>query len=325
MNKKNLIVLISILAVFITGIASGIFIMNFMGTSISTGVVLKSDNGTCFLVSHNSPIRLCDYSEKGNQFEKYTDGDKILVIHDGVAESYPASTLPLFTLKISDGSIEDVPENVISSLTELGWLTDDTSESHLTFTDEPVFIGDENANFSICVPEGWSYETSESSKFSENKYFGISIFRSDSPESTITVEFTEGFGVCGTGLRTEETTIGGYKAHKGIYDGNASFSYILFEDTPGFYVIQNNTDSLWWAEHKDAALEILDTIKIAEGIIFHDAALKIAQEKAAGEYKKQYSEYSYTDGTWTFTFETDKTAQSITVDKDGNILYNAKT
>lgn len=325
MKKKIIITIAAILAVFITGIAAGVLIMNFQGISVSTGVALRSDNGSCFLVSNNSPVRLSDYSEKGDRFDGLSDGDKILVLHGVTQESYPASTFAYSVIKLSDGTIDDVPETVITALTELGWIEGDEKESSLTFSDAPVYLGNENANFSIEIPDGWSYETTLTSSLAPSTAFGISIFHDLSPESTVTVEFTESFGVCGTGLRTEDITIGGYSASKGIYDGNPTFNYVVFDDTPGFYVIYNNADGDWWAQHKNEIWEILGTIKIADGIIFRDDALKIAKEAATGEYIQQYNEYSHENGTWTFTFETEKTAQSITIDKNGNILYNAKT
>ncbi len=318
--KKRLIITISVLlAVFVVGITAGVLLMNFSGLGISTGVVLKSDNGTCFLISHNSPIRLSDYSPDGNKFDSLSDGDKILVLHNGIAESYPASTLPYLTLKLADGTTEDVPESVISSLTELGWLGVDAPESIPEITGSPVYMGNENANFSITLPEGWSYEETPESPIIQSQGFGISIYHTSAPESTITIEFTESFGVCGTGLRTEEITIGEYKATKGIYDGNPTFDYIIFENTPGFYVIHNYADASWWAEHKNEISSILGTIRLADGIILHGDALEIALSQAKGEYTPQYNEYSAADGLWTFVFETDETSETIKIDKNGNI------
>ena len=320
MKKKIIITIAVILAVCITGITAGALIMNFQGISVSTGVALKSENGTCFLVNNNSPIRLSDFSEKGDRFNGLSDGDKILVLHGVTQESYPASTFAYFAVKLSDGTIDDVPETVITALTELGWLEGAENESSLTFSEPAVCLGNENANFSIEIPDGWSYETTTTSPLAPSTGFGISIFHDLSPESTVTVEFTESFGVCGTGLRTEEITVGEYKAHKGIYDGSPTFDYIVFEDTPGFYVIYNYADAAWWAQHKNEIWEILATIKIADGILFHDDALTIAASQAKGEYKEQYNEYSHKDGTWSFTFETTETAQVIKVDKNGNVI-----
>lgn len=320
MKKKVLIVIAVLLAVFIAGITAGTLLINSLTLGIHTGVVLKSDNGTCFLVSHNSPIRLCDYSQEGRQYDHLSDGDKILVFHNGINESYPASTFSYLTIKLDDGSIEDVPQGVIDSLTQLGWIENTDYTGGLDFSSEPVRLGDENANFSISIPEGWSFEKTEASPLAPVQGFGISIYHNSSPERTVTVEFTESFGVCGTGLRTEDVEIGGYKACKGIYDGSPSFSYIVFEDTPGFYVIHNNTDGEWWAQHKNEITQILGTLKIADSIIFHDEALEIAKADARGEYIAEYNEYSAEDGIWSFTFEAEETTQIIKIGKNGQII-----
>ena len=138
MKKKLIITIAVIVALIISGITAGVILSNSLSFSIGTGVVLKSENGTCFLIKNNSPVRLCDYSEKGDRFEDLSDGDKVLVFHNSIAESYPASTLAYCAIKLQDGTIEDVPEAVITSLTQLGWFGSAENGSDLIFTDTPV-------------------------------------------------------------------------------------------------------------------------------------------------------------------------------------------
>lgn len=454
--KKKLIISISVIAIFfIIGITGGIALSNLGGMGLTSGIMLKTDNNTCFLISHNSPIRLSDMSGKEDRFGNFESGDKVLVLHTGVNESYPASTGVYFCIKTGKGNEADIPANVTDSLKELGWIKKDGTEPQnekLVFSEKYLrtsfsFDGDENtvfpytvtintyeeltayyennkenfylddefkdtikeynreffhnntliisvleegsgsvshtvekiekngdeiyvhikrnvpevgtcdmayhhiftaveksqtrncnvklfvdgkdtskkwervfmqkdfANLSLYLPENWDYEEFTGT---EGEYFGISFFNINAPESTFSLEFTYGFGVCGTGLHTEDITVNGYKAHKGIYDGNPTFDYILFEDTPGFYVIKNNTDGKWWQEYGQELNEILETIKIAEGIIFREEALAIAQKNANGENKKQYNEYDFKTGEWTFVFETSETSQTVKIDKDGN-------
>ncbi|MBR2724250.1 MAG: hypothetical protein IKB72_02280, partial [Ruminococcus sp.] len=183
-----------------------------------------------------------------------------------------------------------------------------------------VKIAEENANIFLSLPEDWEYTETGNEPDSETNRSGISFYHSSDPENNITIEFTDAFGVCGTGLRTEDIRINSYNASMGIYDSCPTFSYIVFENTPGFYIIYNNADAVWWQKYEDDVRAIFSTLRIAEGIVFREEALTIAKEKAKGEYKQAYNEYSIKDGVWTFTFEAEKTAQSITVDKDGNIL-----
>lgn len=452
--KKKIIITVSvILSVFIIGAVAATLFFNSFSISVSTGSALLSENGTLFLVKRNSPVRLSFDSGKAYP-ENIGNGDSLLVIHNGVNESYPASTLAYFVVKTADGELSDIPEEVISSMKSLGWLGDgfgeensteesldfkvkyiktalpeedssfpsylliedsasldeykslknkglnedfynavssyndefflenslfvahieegsgsnshkadrvlrkgnetavyidtvspevgtcdmayhhilvelkksdiENTEVRLYFNGKKILVGmksytfsEDYANFSISLPENWDYEELSDTP---DKCFGISIFEKSSPESTVTIEFSEMFGVCGTGLRTEGTEIGGYEAHMGIYDSNPTFDYIVFEDTPGFYVIKNNADILWWRENKEEITEILSTLKIAEGIVFRSEAVEIAKKEGQGEYKREYCDYDCENGLWNINFIKEETEQIVKIDKSGNIV-----
>jgi hypothetical protein len=65
----------------------------------------------------------CNLRTCGELFAKLTDGDKVLVFHSAIAESYPAQTGVYGIFKLSDGSITDIPDEVLDILTDLGWRT----------------------------------------------------------------------------------------------------------------------------------------------------------------------------------------------------------
>ena len=138
-NKKwilpTCIVLGVIISLAVSFFAFLVF-MNSRGYGISVGRALYAKDGSCMLVvDENSPIRMSDRSnktEKGELFRGITTGDKILVVHTGIEESYPAHTGAYFVVKLSDGSREDIPDKVIENLTAMGWL------SHL-YSDEFSF------------------------------------------------------------------------------------------------------------------------------------------------------------------------------------------
>lgn len=119
MKKK--ILLISLLSVILILIL-GILFMAKNSISFSTGVCIAADNGEYLMVIDNSPVSMHRVSGKDRGFPDLDTGDKIFVIHDGIAESYPGKTGVYFILKLSDGDINDVPAEVISQLRELGWL-----------------------------------------------------------------------------------------------------------------------------------------------------------------------------------------------------------
>lgn len=142
MKKKIIITVAIICAVFVLGISAGTFLMN-SSIGISTGHVLISENGACFLIKGNSPVRLSDYSENG-VFPELKTGDRVLVVHDGIAESYPASTLCRFCIKTGNGSISDIPEEVISSMTQLGWLGENSEDNEKEISFDAQLIRTEN-------------------------------------------------------------------------------------------------------------------------------------------------------------------------------------
>ena len=49
------------------------------------------------------------------------NGDEVLVLHDGINESYPGQTGAYAIFKLKDGDIDDISAEVLTSLTELGW------------------------------------------------------------------------------------------------------------------------------------------------------------------------------------------------------------
>lgn len=116
-------VLIAVAAVFLLvgGILWG---ASRRSLSLSVGHCLVGDNGSCVLVTDGSPIQLSDCTKKGQLLAGLSSGDRILVLHDGVAESYPARTGAYGIWKLRNGSIEEIPTPVLDSLRELGWAFD---------------------------------------------------------------------------------------------------------------------------------------------------------------------------------------------------------
>ena len=118
MKKKRL--LIGILCVAVVLIAGALFMAkNRIGFSI--GNCIEADNGRYLIVLDNSPIAMHQRSGKESMFPDLDTGDKIFIVHDGINETYPGKTGLYFILKLSNGNIGDVPEEIITQLQELGW------------------------------------------------------------------------------------------------------------------------------------------------------------------------------------------------------------
>lgn len=86
----------------------------------TVGRCLIADNGSILLIDGNSPIVLS--TKDPDMLKNLSTGDKIMVFHDGVRESYPAQTLAKMVIKLGGGTKADIPAEVLSQLAELGWI-----------------------------------------------------------------------------------------------------------------------------------------------------------------------------------------------------------
>ena len=98
-------------------------------TSLSTGVCLVTTDGTCLLVCGNSPIVLSNRTGRSDAFSDLQTGDRLLVLHDGVEESYPARTGAYAVFRQGRGTVADIPQAVIDQLSQLGWTVKDAAPS----------------------------------------------------------------------------------------------------------------------------------------------------------------------------------------------------
>lgn len=115
MKKKLLL----FTAIFI--LISGVYILACRGLGVSTGIYLKTEDNVSILIKNETPIVMSVRTEK-NVFDGIKNGEKIIVIHDGIAETYPAKTGAYAVFKIKNSDNAEIPEAVIKQLTDLGWL-----------------------------------------------------------------------------------------------------------------------------------------------------------------------------------------------------------
>lgn len=117
MKKKILTALLLLV------LAAGI--LGFMASrslGFSSGRCLVADGDTVMLILEGSPIVM---HPRGSAWmlDGLATGDEILVLHDGIQESYPGGTGVYALVRLGGGSIDDIPAQVIDQLTELGWLS----------------------------------------------------------------------------------------------------------------------------------------------------------------------------------------------------------
>lgn len=115
--KKKILVIVSVI---VCVVAIGVFILAGKNISPSVGQYLRADNSDMIILD-NSPIVMSTRND--NMFEKHENGDKILIFHDGIQESYPGSTGVYLSVKLSDGHISHISESVLRELHELGWIS----------------------------------------------------------------------------------------------------------------------------------------------------------------------------------------------------------
>jgi len=89
----------------------------------SVGRCLVADNGSYLFIDGSSPIVMSTRREKEKVFAGLETGDKILILHNGIEESYPGGTGVYWCMKLENGAQADIPEQVVEELAELGWIT----------------------------------------------------------------------------------------------------------------------------------------------------------------------------------------------------------
>jgi hypothetical protein len=268
-HKKLLTVLFSIVAVFLflmAFIAIVFGIMTTKGYGITEGRFLITATGSYMLIDeNNSPIVMSNQSKK-DLFTDLSSGDEILVLHDGIQESYPASTGAYYCIKLNDGKPEHIPTSLIESLSEMGWLKKEISGTRVECVGE-------NYKISITIPDNWEFETDtyNSDWILENleslkenpTYRGpadtIEFRPADANEKDgqIVFRFDDSFGVCGTGLESKAVYLGKYAGNMGIYDNDEKWSFIVLDKN---YVIINQSGD-WWNDYEDEVMKILSTIE----------------------------------------------------------------
>ena len=156
MKNRKMIIVIGAIGFILALMIAAVGIIAVKGFGISTGRYLKAKNGTSMIVIDNSPIQMSNRTSKTKVelFDKFDVGDEILIIHDGIAETYPGKTGVYAAFKLSEGTSEDIPQTVVKQLTELGWLLEgiqpngtlpgdvyEVTVSYANWVEEEVFFG----------------------------------------------------------------------------------------------------------------------------------------------------------------------------------------
>lgn len=178
-------------------------------------------------------------------------------------------------------------------------------------------------DMAITIPEGWRWEAVQTHDQTE----GIRFWKED--DRALDFElfcWTDGYGICGTGVTSEEIALPGGATlweHTEEIEG-ALWLSLCFMETPGSYVLQP-TDTITretWDACRSEVLSILDTAQFGRGIMTEQQAIDAAAEQYAGEYAMAYGHFDVKSGAWTVRFstgETGSTAAAYTVAANGTV------
>ena len=183
------------------------------------------------------------------------------------------------------------------------------------------------------LPEGWSWENAGDN--GTNKTEGIRFYKTDDPTVSYTLLcWTGGYGICGTGVTSEELTLAnGMKVWQHTEEdtekGTMGMADIFFEDAPGSYVASPSdtmTTEVWNA-NRDELLSILGTVQLGRKSVTMQAAMDAAKAQYTGEYDQVYATYDVTSGAWTVSFSKSAAGAKtdrLVVDAAGKVMAAGK-
>ncbi|MDE6053922.1 MAG: hypothetical protein K2G55_09205 [Lachnospiraceae bacterium] len=160
---------------------------------------------------------------------------------------------------------------------------DSTDTSVETSENTVVSQGGPYGKISLSIPDGWRYETCPmDSGLTVYGLYGIRFYPEDASSGYITLNYIDSFGVCGTGLATEQATIAGNPASIGTYDNNQYWDYISFRDDYDGIVAMTYYVEGWWETYSDQVMDILDTLSFDStvkegGAYIYDSAYDLDQ------------------------------------------------
>ncbi len=91
--------------------------------SVRVGTCIKTENGSCMLLMEDSPVVLSGKTAFA-RFDEYRTGDRLLVLHDGILETYPGRTGAYLVIRFRKGEDTAIPQEILVALNEMGWTVE---------------------------------------------------------------------------------------------------------------------------------------------------------------------------------------------------------
>ena len=127
-----------------------------------------------------------------------------------------------------------------------------------------VVYAENGVSITLQLPESWEYTVTYLTDEALNAGIsaGITFWPVGREEGKLFLGYyPDRFGVCGTGLETDEMMLTGRKVTVGTYDGRALWDFIGFGE---YFAVWGQGHEAWWAEYGDKAMEILDSARFEE-------------------------------------------------------------
>lgn len=128
MKKKLLItggVILAVLVLLAGCLFGVVAYFRNRGFGISEGIYLEGTSSPILMLD-GSPFVMGDRSKDGDLFAGLQTGDRILVLHDGLCESYPGQTGAYWIKRLGSGSAADIPASELEALVSMGWVSQET-------------------------------------------------------------------------------------------------------------------------------------------------------------------------------------------------------
>lgn len=175
------------------------------------------------------------------------------------------------------------------------------------------------ANMQLKIPQGWEYEIREYDP--DGVSFGIDFWPEEATQGKLSLNYSNTFDVCGTGLEEKTVTLGPYTGRMGTYDGAKVWDFIRLQGLPGAYVFQNDGADSWYEDHAGEITAILESAVLAQDMIWEEEALAIGAEALETERNGLRTRFDSTTGMWTVEIPNDDRNTQVQIDTKGNVFY----
>ena len=198
--------------------------------------------------------------------------------------------------------------------------TTDPPEPVPVITGEAATYTSGYVDMALTIPEGWQWEAVQRQGTTTE---GIRFWKTDNRALNFELLcWRNGYGICGTGVTSEELTLSGGQMvwqHTEENNGNLWLN-LSFEKTPGDYVCApvGTLTKETWDSCRDEVLAILGTAQFGRDAMTEQEAIDVAKTQYDGPYNEAYGRYDIKTGVWTVTFvEGQRPTASIDIKPDG--------